>query len=106
MQLSEYITQMREALKTPGAHFFYFPNVADKRKDRNMRLAREIGPALALHPTDQIESVIQSLYGMFIVANSLDRTGVQVNAKEWLEEMRRSIAYYSSAWYKKPSSPG
>jgi len=106
MKLQEYVSKMREALKAPGAHSFYFPSVAVTRKERNMRLAREIGPALAAYSADQIESVIQTLYGLFVVSNSLDLTGVQVNAKEWVEEIRQSIKHYSSAWNIKPSSPG
>ena len=89
MTTESYIHELRDALKTEGAHSLYFPPNKKLRRNRNFRLAREIGHGLQDSP--DAESVIQSLYGMLIVANSFDTTGVCVDAKEWFAELRRSI---------------
>ena len=89
MTTETYIHELRDALRTEGAHSFYFPPGKELRRDRNFRLAREVGWGLQNSP--DAESIIQSLYGMLVVANSLDTTGVCVDAKEWFAELRRSI---------------
>lgn len=89
--LSKYIENMRRSLKAPGAHALYFPPSAKARKVGSLRLAREIGFGLRGFPEDILTDVLGTLYGKLIVENCLDTTGVQVNNKEWLAEMRRII---------------
>lgn len=104
--LHEYIQNMRNALRTPGAHQFFFPRDASKRKMMNLRLAREIAPAFAEHDDpDEVDNVLPTLYGVFIVAPSLDSTGVQVDNKEWLAELRTAMAAHLERYPRPESAP-
>jgi len=83
--LDEYIADLRDALRTPGAHARYFPTQG--RKKANLLLARELAFGLKDYPIEQVGSQLGALYGALIVANSFDRTGVAIDNKEWLKEI-------------------
>jgi hypothetical protein len=78
---------MREALKCPGARSLYFPTIKKDRKEGNLRLARELGYGLKDFNRKDVESILGSLYGIFIVSNSFDNTGVQIDAKEFIAHL-------------------
>jgi hypothetical protein len=103
--LQEYLHNMRAALTTPGARAFYFPPNAQKRRTQNLRLAREIGPALAAFDTHDVERALGSLYGAMIVIHSLDTTGVQVDNKAFLAELRTSIEDWRGRVTSPPDPP-
>jgi hypothetical protein len=57
-----------------------------------MRLAREVGCALADSPDDEADDIIQALYGRLLVRFTLGRPGgVPVDARPWFDEMRRAL---------------
>jgi len=87
--LDEYIADLRDALRTPGAHARYFPTQG--RKKANLLLARELAFGLKDYPKEQVEKHLGSLYGMLIVANSFDQTGVAIDNKEWVGEIRAHL---------------
>ena len=87
--LDEYIADLRDALRGSGAHARYFPTQG--RKEANLLLARELAFGLKDYPGDQVEKQLGALYGMLIVANSFDQTGVVIDNKEWLGEVRAHI---------------
>lgn len=88
MSLTQFITNLSAALAYPGAHQFYFPPDAAKRRDANLRLAREFGFGLADSPKDEVDREIGSAYGQLVVMHSLDRTGVQIDAKTFVNTAR------------------
>ena len=90
--LKEYLTNLRSALQYPGARAFYFPPGKKARKTASLRLAREIGPALAAYDPDDVADVLPTLYGTLIVIPSFDTTGVQIDNRAFLDELRASIA--------------
>ena len=102
--LNEYLTNLRSALQYPGARAFYFPANAAARKAANLRLAREIGPALAAYDPDDVAKVLSTLYGTLIVIPSLDTTGVQIDNKPFLDELRASIADWRGRATRPPLS--
>jgi len=78
-----YIENLRNALRAnPHAVQFYFPRNKAKRKQMNLRFAREVGYGLQ-------SDDIQGLYSTLFVAFSLDTTGVCVDAKEFFDEIRK-----------------
>jgi hypothetical protein len=101
--LQRYIKSMRDALRTPGAHTFFFPPSKERRKSANLRLAREIAPVLAESDPDEVKKELGSLYGLFIVSNSFDSIGVQVDNKEWLAELRTAMDAHLER-YPRPAS--
>lgn len=88
---ADYVTDMKSALKSPGAHMLYFPAGLAARRQGNMRLAREIAPALDNFPPAEVRQELGTLYGAFIVSHSLDLTGVAVDAKEWLTAVKENM---------------
>jgi len=85
-----YLQAIRLALNdNPHAREFYFPASATRRKEGSLRLGREFGYGLA--GLQDSKSVIGSSYGMLVVANCFDRTGVQVDAKEWVRAIQDGI---------------
>jgi hypothetical protein len=57
-----------------------------------MRLAREVGSALADSPDDEADDMVTSLYSRLLVRFTLGRAGgVPVDAKPWFDEMRRAL---------------
>ena len=99
--LQEYLKNLRSALQTPGARALYFPTGADARKAANLRLAREMGPALAAYDPSEVERILNTLYSTLIVAQSFDQTGVQIDNRDFLAELRTSIA----DWRERTSRP-
>ena len=89
MKLLKYIANMRDALRSPGAHARYFP--AQGRKEANLLLARELAFGLKDYPAEEVKKCLGSLYGKIVVANSLDQTGVAIDNKEWLVEIRKHL---------------
>ena len=84
--LDEYIADLRDALRSSGAHARYFP-LSRERREANLLLARELAFGLRDYPSDQVKKHLGALYGLLIVANSLDQTGVAIDNKEWLAEI-------------------
>jgi hypothetical protein len=104
--LQKYVQEIRQALRTPGAHEFYFPRDRARRKSANLRLAREMAAVFAEHPDQaEVDNVIPSLYGKIIVAQSLDTTGVQVDNKEWVQEMRAAMQAHLERYPRSETSP-
>ena len=91
MGLNEYVQALRQALKCPGARAFYFPPGKAKRKERVLRLAREFAFGLADYPPKDVNDIMGSLYGQLVVEHSFDSTGVVVDAKEWVTEIREHL---------------
>ena len=83
--MKEYIQHLASALKSPGARGFYFPLNARARRSANLRLAREFGAGLVDFSIETVMAEIGSSYGVLIVQHSLDSTGVQVDAKEFIQ---------------------
>lgn len=83
--LEQYITKMESVL----ARHFAPGNIYHGQKGA-MRLAREIGPALAEFPKDEVKQVLGSLYTRLLVRFTF-ATGVPVSSKPWLREIQKSI---------------
>ena len=81
--IDNYIQQIRQALKTQAAHHTWFPDDKERRRTQNIKLGKEIGVALGGYPDKDVTGFIQSTYGIFIVANSFDGTGVVIDMKDW-----------------------
>lgn len=94
MNAQGYINALNRALKHEGAHTLYFPSDTAERKAGNLRLGREFG--FGLGPFANWLDCAQSTYGQFVVANSLDRTGVVIDAKEWLAAVHEGVERYNS----------
>lgn len=90
ISLETYVFQIRDALRTSGAHACYFPTDAS-RLQANLKLAREIAFGLKDYDRDEVSLVIGSLYGQLIVSNSLDRTGVAISARQWIDEIHSHL---------------
>ena len=90
--ISAYLEKMNWALKTSAAHETYFPDDRELRKERNLKLGREIGYGVRAWSQSERDFYLQTLYGRFIVANSLDRTGVALDAKDWVGAIEEGIA--------------
>ena len=91
MNLQDYVQAVRTGLDHPGARALYFPQSAQKRRERNLRLAREVGYGLASYDPDDVEAILSALYGILIVSKCFDLTGVQIDNKAFLAEMRAAI---------------
>lgn len=88
MTQEQYISKVRLAINgNTEARAFYFPPDKSERKAMNLRLAREIGFGL------KDNKDLGSLYSLLIVSFSLDTTGVCIDAKEFLDEVRKSIPH-------------
>lgn len=85
--LDKYLSEMRDSVKYPGPRRLYFPGDIVARKEGNFRLARELGHGLKDFAPQDVKKILGNLYGTFIVANSLDITGVQVDAKEFMDHL-------------------
>ena len=96
---SEYTADIRAALMA-NAHAveFYFPPDAERRKVGSLRLALEFGYGLA--DFEDGEAEIGATYSQLYVAFCFDRTGVQVDAKEWVTAIQEGIA--KSRAYESP----
>ena len=86
-----YIKGWSDALRG-SAHQFFFPFDKEKRRQRNLRLAREFGYGLADSPIGEVDREIGSAYGQLIAMFSFDTTGNQIDAKEFVTEARRAEA--------------
>lgn len=91
-ELAKYIKEMKLALKHPAARETYFPPDIELRRTRNFKLARETGAALRDFDQIDVNRIIGNLYGEFIVAASLDTTGVVIDASEFIEAIKTGIA--------------
>ena len=91
MELQDYIQGIRTALDYPGARATYFPPNAGRRRKQNLRLAREFGCGLAGYEPADVEPILSALYGILVVSKSFDTTGVQIDNKAFLAEMRAAI---------------
>lgn len=89
--LTKYIADMREALKYPGAKGLYFPEGKGERKNGNLRFAREFGYGLRSFAPKDVNDIKGSLYGVMIVANSLDSTGVCIDAKDFINQLNLAL---------------
>jgi len=88
---TEYMESLRGALRdNPHARAFYFPADRAGRVEGTLRLGREFGYGLA--GLEDGESVIGSSYSTLVVINCFDRTGVAVDAKEWVRAIRVGMA--------------
>lgn len=85
--LDKYLSEMRDAVKYPGPRRLYFPGDIVARKEGNFRLARELGHGLKDFDQKDVDKILGGLYGIFIVSNSLDGTGVQIDAKEFIAHL-------------------
>jgi len=61
------------------------------RREGNLRLARELAFGLKGFAPDDVKKELGSLYGMLVVANSLDTTGVAIDARDWVAEIRAHL---------------
>jgi hypothetical protein len=87
----EYVSDVAAAITAnPGARLFYFPPDKAQRREQNLRLAREVGFGLRDCPGS--DGVLGSLYSTLVVRFSLDRTGVCVNAREFIDEVQRIMS--------------
>jgi hypothetical protein len=85
--VEQYIDNLILALKAnQNARMFYFPPNKRDRKEKNLRLAREIG--YGLKDFADGHEIVTSLYGKIIVIFSFDTTGVCIDAKEFFSEIR------------------
>ena len=73
----------------------WFPFDMSKRKRMNLKLGRGLGYGLAAY--DDYEESAKTSYGKIIVKNSLDITGVAIDADEWLAAIREGAdGYFAS----------
>jgi len=89
MTISKYLTEIENSLQFSGARSFYFPMDKALRKERNFRLAHEIGYGLAVY--EDWKDYAGTLYGRMVVKNSFDSTGVVINNKQWITEINNGI---------------
>jgi len=92
ISLEKYLSEMRQAMAYQGARDLYFPPNKEERIKGNLRLARELACGLKDFSADAVNNELGALYGKFIVAHSLDTTGVVINNKTWLDELRNHLA--------------
>jgi len=86
----QYIQNVRDALRdNVHARLFYFPPDKSRRREMNLRLAREVGFGLRNFP--DASNDLGDLYGSLIVMFSFDTTGVCIDAKAFFSEMRSAI---------------
>lgn len=87
---TEYLQAIRSALRdNQYAARFYFPANATRRKEGSLRLGREFGYGLA--GLQDGEAIIGATYSVLVVANCFDRTGVQIDAREWVGAIQDGI---------------
>jgi len=91
--ISAYLERLTHSLRSRGARLSYFPPDKKLRRERNLKLGRELGYGLAIWPDEDIDFHLGALYGKFIVIPSLDRTGVVISAKEWVAAVKEGIAW-------------
>lgn len=90
MTAEEYIKDVQAAIRSNQyARQFYFPDNKARRKTMNLRLAREVGFGLGGFSGFNDWG---SLYSQLVVLFSLDTTGVCIDAREFLNECRRSAS--------------
>lgn len=70
----------------------WFPMDKKQRKERNQRLGHELGYGLGMF--DEWLTWAQTSYGRYIVANSLDSTGIVISEQEWLASIRQGVQKY------------
>ena len=89
---SIYLQAMRDAiLANVHAHELFFPADRAERKAGTLRLGREFGAGLVGLDVKDVQDVIGSSYSVLVVANCFDRTGVQVNMKEWVKAIEAGM---------------
>lgn len=90
MNASQYVARIDIALRSNRRE--WFPMDPFRRKEQNLRLAREVGYGLAIF-CDWLD-IAKGLYGRLIVVNSLDSVGVVVNNAEWINSIREGVAKF------------
>jgi hypothetical protein len=79
---------------------FYFPPDRARRREMNLRLAREFGYGLKDFP--DLNGVLSTLYSTMVVRFSLDTTGVAVDAAEFIAEVQHAMKYQNLENKKAP----
>lgn len=100
-KLSVYLEQVTSALKTLNACASYFPMDKGLRRERNLKLGREIGYGIAGCDGDP-GPYLGTLYGRMIVAHSFDSTGVMIDNAAWIKAIKAGIAKHDSARVRVP----
>lgn len=89
MNLDDYVKSTEREL---ARHFN--PNGIYAGRDGALRLAREFGYGLREYPRDEVRKLVGTLYGRFVVKNTLGRRGgVPVNAGEWIDEVLQEAGH-------------
>ena len=89
--LDKYLQNLRSALHSSGSHYLYFPADKVARHSGCLRLARELAFGLRDYDRDEVDDQLKACYGTLIVSNCFDQTGVVLDAKEFLAEVKRSL---------------
>jgi hypothetical protein len=87
MDADQYIKNAAAAVRSNRQE--WFPMNKQLRRERNLRLASEVGYGLSAY--DNWEDAAKSTYSRIIVANSFDSTGVVLDNTEWLDAIRKGV---------------
>lgn len=91
MTISAYLTEIAGVLRSSAAMHSYFPFDKELRKERNLKLGRELGYGMACCDAEDLDFYLGGLYGRLIVAHSFDSTGVVLDNKEWIKAVKEGI---------------
>ena len=90
-QTADFLAELNNALAASSRHFS--PDGIYHGEAGALRLAREIGTALADSPDKEADDAVQNTYSAVLVRHTMGRAGgVPINAKPWFAEMRRALA--------------
>ena len=85
----EYVNGFETAINNIILQFF--PLDKKLRKERLLRLGKEIGVALAGFDEEDAKDFIQSSYSRILVKNSFDSIGVVLDMANWAKAIREGI---------------
>ncbi len=85
----EYVNRIESAINNNRLQFF--PLDKELRKERLLRLGKEIGVALAGFDEADAKDFIQSSYSRILVKNSFDSIGVVLDMKDWANTINEGI---------------
>ncbi len=89
MDYKEYVEKIEHAINCTVP--YHFPMDKKLRKERLLRLGKEIGVALAGFDEADAKDFIQSSYSRIVVRHSLDSVGVTLDMKDWAKAIREGI---------------
>jgi hypothetical protein len=90
MSATDFVNDIKAALKSNPRP--YFPRNKSRRREKNLKLGREIGYGLG--PFDDWLDVAKRTYSQLIVINSFDSIGVVIDNDEWIDAIREGVREY------------